>query len=93
MAFCAQIALCSPPWSTLAYSVPQIFSGNVLARGMRVIVPLGRNSLRVGVILSLEEYSGEMRLKDIFWPLEKAPLLTDDLFDLANDMADRKSVV
>ncbi len=31
--FCAQIALCSPPWSTLAYSVPQIFSGNVsLAR-------------------------------------------------------------
>ena len=90
MAFCAQIALCSPPWSTLAYSVPQIFSGNVLARGMRVIVPLGRNSLRVGVILSLEEYSGEMRLKDIFWPLEKAPLLTDDLFDLANDMAVRQ---
>ena len=49
-----QIALLSPPYSTLTYTTPAHLPENIWEIGMRVAVPLGKGAFRVGVILRID---------------------------------------
>lgn len=59
---------------------------------MRVLVPLCKKNLRVGVIMGLEEDAGERELKNIFWPLEKVPLLPSNLLAMIRDLSLRQGI-
>ncbi len=90
MASPLRVALLSPPFSILTYTVPPRFQGWELPRGLRVAVPMG-NSLRAGVILGVEDTPPEgIALKDILWPLELAPLLNGAYVELAENLAARQ---
>lgn len=94
----AAITLLSQPYSTLTYALPDFFPHGFWARGLRVAVPLGASAaatLRAGYIESIAEKSDlpeGIRCKDVVWPLERAPLLKDDLPALAHDLALRQGI-
>ena len=50
--FTVHVALLSPPYATLSYTVPPYFPAHIWVRGLRVVIPLG-NSIRVGVIVAV----------------------------------------
>lgn len=76
----------APVPSALTYSVPQDARG-WLRPGMRVKVPLGRRNLR-GVVLRLPEKGpAGVRLRDIAQVLDREPVLTTELLDLATFIA------
>ncbi|MCQ2444376.1 MAG: primosomal protein N', partial [Mailhella sp.] len=88
------VALCSPPYSTLSYLVPDMFPGMEWKAGLRVAVPLGGGHVRVGVVVGTEcEAPAEKRefeLRPVTWPLEKAPLLSEDYMDTVAQLASRQ---
>lgn len=91
--FC-QVALFSPPFATLTYSLPDFFPPEFWRPGLRVLIPVGK-SLRAGVLLSLSTTSnlpGHARCRDIFWPLELSPLISGSLLKLATDLALRQGL-
>ncbi len=47
------VAICTPPYTTLTYSVPEGFPGFSWSVGLRVAVPLGNGAIRVGVITEI----------------------------------------
>ncbi|MFY9284808.1 MAG: primosomal protein N' [Miniphocaeibacter sp.] len=59
--------------------------------GKRVIVPFGKgNKKRLGIIVNiLSEFSSEFELKYIYKIVDKNPIVTNDLIDLAFYMRDR----
>ena len=98
----ADVALLSPPYGTLSYSLPRCLPGSVWRVGMRVAVPLGK-TCRAGVILNLGNATGNsagpntsampaVALKDIVWPLEAEPLLSPAYLDLVVQLGLRQSV-
>ncbi|WP_243363689.1 replication restart helicase PriA [Fundidesulfovibrio terrae] len=85
-----RIALLSPPFAALTYSLPAHFRGWDFPPGMRVAVPMGR-SVRAGVVLGPAESMPEgIEAKDVIWPLELAPLLTPAYVRLAENLASRQ---
>lgn len=85
-----RIALLSPPFATLTYSVPPHFAGWDFPSGLRVAVPVGK-SLRAGVVLGPADAMPEgIEARDIVWPLEVSPLLTLRYVDMAGNMAARQ---
>jgi primosomal protein N' (replication factor Y) len=87
-----RVAPVSAPYLTLTYS-EATFMAEGLAPGMRVLVPMGR-SLRMGVLLErLSERPADLpedvKLKDVLWPLEHAPLLSSEYLELVADLAAR----
>lgn len=94
----ARVALLSPPYATLTYRLPRCFSGDFWRPGLRVAVPLGRgagSALRAAVLLDLRanaDVPAGVSCKEVFWPLEMAPLLPSALLDLVADLALRQGV-
>lgn len=91
----ARVALLSPPYSTLSYSLPDYLPAEAFHRGQRVAVPLGKG-LRLGVIQDLATDASKERkekkflLKPLFWPLERNALLSPDYLDMALQLAHRQ---
>ncbi|WP_300787675.1 primosomal protein N', partial [uncultured Desulfovibrio sp.] len=91
----AHIALFSPPYATLTYELPSYFPADFWSAGLRVAVPLGRGTLRAGVLLGTEEAAAlpaGVACKRLAWPLETAPLLSGELLALARDLASRQGL-
>lgn len=94
----ARIALLGPPYATLVYSLPAYFACDFWRPGLRVAVPLGKGAgaaLRAGVLLDLagrDTVPQGIVCKDVFWPLELTPLLSQGLLDLMRDLARRQGV-
>lgn len=89
------VAILSPPYSTLSYTVPEYFPKNVWQIGQRVCVPLTKN-LRCGILLFADTEShnwgkeNNYKLKSIFWPLEKEPLLQSFYLNMVVELAHRQ---
>ncbi|MFO8033051.1 MAG: DEAD/DEAH box helicase, partial [Desulfohalobiaceae bacterium] len=83
------VALLSPPYSTLTYCLPEYFPASFWQTGQRVGVYVGKK-LRPGVLL---EHRDESQLsapaRPLFWPLEASPLLNPMFLELARDLASR----
>ncbi len=91
----AHIALLSPPYATLTYELPPYFPASFWQPGLRVAVPLGKGALRAGVLLETEEAAAlppGVTCKRLAWPLETTPLLSEELLDLARELASRQGL-
>ncbi|MBD5626656.1 MAG: primosomal protein N' [Desulfovibrio sp.] len=94
----ARVALLSPPYATLTYSLPSIFAPDLWRPGLRVAVPLGRGeggALRAGIVLEVAasaDVPEGVVCKEVFWPLETEPLLAPALLGLLLDLALRQGV-
>lgn len=86
-----RVAVLSPPYAQLSYSLPDYLPAEALAVGQRVAVPLGKG-LRAGIVTGFEEgeLTGDFTLKPVLWPLERVPLLREDYLDLAVQLAHRQ---
>ena len=91
------VALLSPPYSGLTYKIPNWMPEKMLARGMRVAVPLGRQgaggSLRCAVVLELLpicDLPDDMEIKEVAWPLDKTPLLSDSYLHMLHELSVRQ---
>ena len=73
----ADIILPLPLDGVFTYSVPQSLEGQVI-RGVRVLVPLGRNKTYVGIISEVHDKKPEgYQTKDILQVLDSCPILLD----------------
>lgn len=91
----ARIALLSAPYSTLTYALPDIFPEEFWQEGLRVAIPLGRGALRAGILMERLEHSDlpdGVTCKEVAWPLETAPLLSEEVRALARDLAIRQGL-
>ena len=91
----ADVALLSPPYGMLTYSLPPYLPGDAWGEGLRVAVPLGRGT-RAAVIIAIRK-KGEGAppppgLKPMLWPLERHPLLSPGYIDLIRQLALRQAV-
>ena len=89
------VALLSPPYSTLTYSLPPWLPADLWRPGLRVAVPLGGGAVRAGVALALVEPGAAdlpagTKVRPVVWPLEAAPLLSDEYLDTVRDLAARQ---
>lgn len=84
------IAVPSPPYEALTYTVPAWMDPAALRPGLRVLVPLGK-SVRMGVLLSRVDAGPEgVELKDLLWPAEERPLLDPAALRLMAELARRQ---
>ena len=91
----ARIALLSAPYSTLTYALPDIFPEDFWQEGLRVAIPLGRGALRAGMLMELLEHSDlpdGVICKEVVWPLETRPLISEEIRALARDLAIRQGL-
>lgn len=88
------IALLSAPWTTLSWLPCPDFPTEFWQPGLRVLVPLGRGSIRAGVITDLDDKDQEqgIRYKEVLWPLEKSPLLDTATLALLLEQAKRQAL-
>lgn len=85
-----RVALLTPPFSALTYSLPPHFAGWDFPRGLRVAVPVG-GSLRAGVVLGEAGSMPEgVQARDIVWPLELSALLSPAYVTMAENLASRQ---
>jgi primosomal protein N' (replication factor Y) len=87
----ARIALLSPPFTELSYSLPDYLPSEAFFIGQRVVVPLGKGR-RSGVITAFERQvpgTASFTLKPLIWPLDRESLLSLAYLDLARTLADR----
>ncbi len=91
--FC-QVALLSPPYSTLTYTFPSYFPNELWEIGMRVAIPLGNSAYRVGIITKISEispvFAKETVLRSIIWPMERKALLGSEYLAMVNQLALRQ---
>lgn len=91
----ARVAILSPPYSTLSYSLPDYLPAEAFHKGQRVAAPLGKG-LRLGVIQDFaadappERKKEKFLLKPLTWPLERNVLLNPDYLDMALQLAHRQ---
>ena len=84
----ADIILPLPLDGVFTYSVPQSLEGQVI-RGVRVLVPLGRNKTYVGIISEVHDKKPEgYQTKDILQVLDSCPILLDAQLHLWQWIAD-----
>lgn len=84
----------SAPFATLTYSLPQAFPNSFWQPGLRVLAPVGK-SLRSGVLLSsslANPLAQGIKCRDIFFPLESAPLINSPLLSMVEDLAARQGI-
>ncbi|MDR2503933.1 MAG: primosomal protein N' [Deltaproteobacteria bacterium] len=103
----AQAALLSPPFAILTYALPSGFGVEFWQPGLRLAVPLGKTlrpallletdvfSAWAGGQKSTAKRNnpatGSFILKEVVWPLENAPLLTQNYLEFARQLALRQS--
>ncbi len=96
--YIAQVAMLSPPFSTLSYSLPKAFPVEAWQAGQRVVLPLG-NGIRVGLLLGLPDKFGAalpvnaegrpITLKPLIWALDRTPLLPPAYLRMLTQLASR----
>ncbi len=89
-----KVALLSPPYSELTYSIPPYIPHECIVKGLRVAIPLGNGQLRVAVVLEkLDEHNlkENVEIKNIVWILEKSPILNDEIVDLVEELSARQA--
>ncbi len=92
----AFVALLTPPYANLTYQLPTAFPAEFWRPGLRVAVPLGKNvngALRAAVLLHTNptaQLPQGVVCKPLTWPLERVPLITDDLLELTKELARRQ---
>ena len=72
----ATVAVMSPPFASLSYSLPDWLPAEAFALGQRVAVPLGKG-LRAGVIVELSESATDSPTDSGQEPIESASLAAD----------------
>lgn len=88
----------SPPWTALSYSLPDHFPSDLWRPGLRVVVPLGKNratALRTAVIMDVTptvSLPHGVVCREIVWPLEVQPLLSEEQMVLMQDLARRQGI-
>ncbi len=71
------------------YLIPQELENDVLA-GKRVTIPFGKgNKKSEGIVLSVEEFTGDRKLKFLSTVLDSEPVLSSDMIKLAVWMRER----
>jgi len=90
-----QIALLSPPYSTLSYATPSYLPESLWEVGMRVAVPLGNSAFRVGVIIQINaDIPANMPkgvvIRPFVWSMEKKSLLSPQYMDMIKQLALRQ---
>lgn len=93
----ARIALFSQPYSTLTYALPTAFPESFWRPGLRLAVPLGKNtrSIRAGCILETmasPDLPPGAQCKMVLWPLETEQLINGQILELARDLATRQGI-
>ena len=84
----ADIVLPLPLHGFFTYAVPPAWQDNVV-KGMRVLVPFGRNKFYVGLVARLHDEKPEgYVVKDIAQVLDNAPILLENQFRLWTWIAD-----
>lgn len=84
----ADIVLPLPLHGFFTYAVPPAWQDNVV-KGMRVLVPFGRNKFYVGIVARLHDQKPEdYEVKDIAQVLDKTPVLLESQFRLWTWIAD-----
>jgi primosomal protein N' (replication factor Y) len=90
----ADVVLLSPPFSVLSYALPLYLPRNAWQIGMRVAAPLGKGC-RAAVVLALrKEGEGDPPppgLRELYWPLEREPLLSPEYLDIVKQLALRQA--
>lgn len=83
------VALMSPPYASLSYSLPAWLPPHVWQAGTRCAVPLGKGGmLRVGMIMDAASPPAPgVVLKDALLPLERRPLLTEEYLEMVRQLA------
>lgn len=85
----ARVVFDRPLEDTYSYLVPEPLR-DVIAVGVRVRVPFGRgNTTTTGFCVSLEHGAGGKRLKTISEVLDRRPLLSGEMLDVTEWIADR----
>ncbi len=92
------VALLTPPYSTYTYALPAYWPPDVegipciFRAGLRVSVPLGKG-LRMGVLLGVQEEQASLaegvQIKELAFPLELSPILSEAYLALVRQMAVR----
>ncbi len=91
--FLADVALLSPPYATLTYSLPPWLPQSAWAEGLRVGVPLGKGCRAAVILVLRKQAEGETPpagLKPLLWPLERAPMLSPEYLDLTRQLSLRQ---
>lgn len=89
------IALVSPHYATLTYSLPSWLAGAELEPGTRVIVPLGNGALRVGVVLAADGPEAcalpeGVVARPLVCPLESRPCVDASYMEMVRHLALRQ---
>lgn len=91
----AHVALLSPPYAILTYSLPSYLPAELWSPGLRVAAPLGKG-FRAAVLLETAPHKeGEALppgLRPLLWPLEQHPLLPPDYLALARQLGLRQAM-
>lgn len=91
----ASVVTLFQPFSELTYKLPPEFPDDFWRPGQRVAIPLGAASTRAGYISAISSKANlpaGVKCKTLYWPLEKEPVLTDELIALAKDLSVRQSL-
>ena len=92
----AVVALLEPPYLDLTYALPPGFPEGFWRPALRCAVPVGAGPLRPAIVrrltdeVPLNPKGQPFVLKDICWPLEDRPLLSEALFAMLEDLASRQ---
>lgn len=90
------IALLSPPYTSLTYTLPPWLPQTIWKPGLRVPILLGKSMLRIGLILSIDTNAPNLPkntvIRPLLWPLEKTPLLSSEYVQMIQQLALRQSV-
>ena len=86
------VAILHQPYSTFTYLEPPYLPSYIWRPGLRVLVPMGKgDALRSGVLMrSMVLDSWPRKIKNIFFPLEREPLLDPDYLELLEQVAYRQ---
>ncbi|MBQ4132508.1 MAG: hypothetical protein IJD04_02080, partial [Desulfovibrionaceae bacterium] len=89
-----RVALLSPPFSELTYSLPPGLSEELLQPGQRLAVPLGKSAIRTAVLLDFlhsPELPPGTGIKAVIWPLERRALLSEEYLKTVSELALRQA--
>lgn len=88
------VALLTLPFASLTHVVPEWLVGFAWCSGLRVAVPLGRGTLRIGVVLGDGSPLPErVTTRSMFWPLEKESLLSSGYMEMVRQLILRQAMM
>ncbi len=92
----ANIALMSPPYTTLRYVFPEWLPETIWEPCLRVAVVLNNKIIRSGIILSLVsdnlDLPKDIQIKPILWPLERTALFSKKYLSMIQQLALKQAI-